>query len=325
MCSHQVMGKSSTKPNKTSLDVKILIFLGQIRSVASTKKFFYFSNRKIGIWRVDQDGSRDPSAIISKALNQWLSSLPLSTAFKEKCLIFPEFKNPSDLEIREITSKGRLIRKRSIKIRHKYSRHKSENRILDIQVGGKRKNKIFLATWNSISFLQYCYKSKKVVSRSTVRRYMVGNIQTSWFNCMSVSQDGDYAFVLQSTTDCKSNVSLHAFKVRWGRLIEKAHVFRFGTKPLKSLGGLICFRWVSKRFLMLFGFTSEINSVTVTFCYDKKENKILVLKHLRKRFTSHYAVSASLVNGRELEESGDWQPVIRILGKNNKVLEVVYR
>ena len=132
--------------------------------------------------------------------------------------------------------------------------------------------------------MHYSHRMKKVLSKSMVCDYLVGRKIDRGVECMAVSETGAYAFVVESSNMFNRNAAIHVFKVHWSRLLQKIHIFRFSDEStLKPLRGLISFRWISKRFQILFGFTSEKKSTLVTFCFDKKKKYIFSAELPQKR------------------------------------------
>ena len=306
----------------------VLYFLGDATALVSTPKFYFFYEKNSGIWRVNQDGSRDPRLANAMPPKTYEATLdfPLCTAFHGKGLLYRSMSRQHILILREISSKGRLIHKRQFTIFQKNNIFKYSNTIRDIQAAGKQKNKIFVASLKSISFLYYSYKFKKLLSKSTVTDYMNGRTSNSRrFACMAVSEGGGYAFVVQSRMDSIRNAALHVFKVQWSRLLQKIHVFDFGeNSSLKPLKGLVCFRGISKRFQTLFGFTCEGKSTLVTLCFDKKINRVCEVKCIRKKVNVIYPIKAEIVCQGEFENSQNWEPVIRLIGRDGQILDVTY-
>ena len=207
----------------------------------STSKFFFFADEWNCIWRVDQAGPVEPQLVVAKPLFQKKAKTCLSTAFNDKWILYPDLEFTRRLKMMKISSKGELFHPGSIHLEGRKKRcDRNPFPILDIQVAGKNQDKIFLVTHRSVRFLIYCFKAKKVLSRSIVTRYMIGHVPKQRFNCMSVSDEGEYAFVLEANSDF-DNVALHVLRVRWDRRIRRAYLFRFGESPLKKFQRSISF------------------------------------------------------------------------------------
>ena len=271
--------------------------------------------------------------------------LPLRSVFHQRALLYPSVTRPWILKLSEISVKGKLLHTRKYdtvnlftsyrasmtkKARDMTKRHGGlSSFILDIQVAGKNKDKIFVASYNSLYYLRFCFESRRLISKSKIDNYLK-HLDSNFhnFGCMSVSSNGNYVFLVETRIDSDQNSALHVFNLRWKRHLQKVLVFDFYAEALPSIRGLLCYRWMLKRYMILFGYTSEDYAKFVTLYFDKEENEVFELQHLRKEVGLNFPAKAQLVV--EMKEGGvtgtqkHKEFLIHVVGRRGEIFEVLY-
>ena len=245
------------------------------------------------------------------------------------------------MKISEVSTKGKLLRTRKFDTLNlftsyratmtKKARRMTRNKgsvfsaILDIQVAGKRRDKVFVASYNSLYYLRFCFESRRLISKSKIDNYLKGqNSRLCSFRGMSVSSNGNYVFLLGSQMEYGHKTVLYVFKLRWKRQLEEVIVYDFNGESLTSLRGIVCYGWMLKRYMILFGYTYEKDSRFLTFYFDKDEEYVFEIQHLRKKFSLNFPSKAQLILSPNAENPRKRAPVVHLVGRRGKIYAVTY-